>query len=222
MARCSIRKIFFASRASGCTRQSRRSGRNLPNSDAAYHGAGRPNAATTMVCARTQRARAPCIWTQLAWRLCPDAAAAAYAFRTRSVVAIALWTQRVSSGRRVSRQMASGRSLLRHHESRCSCRGICLPDEECHGNCARDAACLPDAACQGRWHLDGACHGTTSPDAAVKAQRVRMQLPRHIPSGRGVSWQLHSGHSTCSGHRVSRKMASGRSLPQHHASRRSC
>ena len=277
----------IASRASGCTRRSRCSGRNLANSDAAYYGAGRLNAATMAVCVQMQCARAPCIWTQLAWQLRPDAAAAAYAFRRRSVMAIALWTQRVSSGRRVSRQMASGRSLPWHHASRRSCQGttrpdaaavayafrmrsvmatalwtervfrmlgvkaggiltelamapcvqmqlsrhntsgrschsISLLDKKCHGNCSLDAARLPDAGCQGRWHPDGACHGTTRPDAAVKAQCVRIQLPRHNPSGRGVSWQLRSGHSASSGCRVSRQMASEWSLPRHHTSRRSC
>jgi len=129
------------------------------------------------VCVRTQCARAPYVWTQLVWRLQPDAAATAYAFRTRSVMAIALWTQRVFRTQGVK---ADGiwtepataphvqTQLSRHNASGCSCHGISLPDKECHGNCALDAVCLPDAGCQGRWHPDGACHGTTRPDAAVK------------------------------------------------------
>jgi len=55
----------IASRASGCTRRSRRTGRNFANPDASYHGVGRPNAATTVECVRTQRARAPCVRRQL-------------------------------------------------------------------------------------------------------------------------------------------------------------
>jgi len=58
-------KKKIASRVSGCTRGSRRTGRNLANPDAAYHGVGRPKAATTVLCVRTQRARAPCGWKQL-------------------------------------------------------------------------------------------------------------------------------------------------------------
>jgi len=84
---------------------------------------------------------------------------------------IALWMQCISSGHRVSRQMASEQckpwhhmsrcscqdttrpdtdikvqhvqtQLIRHKASGCSCRGIYLPDEECHGNCTMDTACV--------------------------------------------------------------------------------
>ena len=95
-----IKKKKIASRASGCTRRSRCSGRNLANPDAAYHGAKRSNAARQEPCVSS------CQGTTR-----PDAAAAAYAFRTRIVMAIALRTQCVSSGRRVSRQISSRLSV---------------------------------------------------------------------------------------------------------------
>jgi len=108
----------------------------------------------------------------------PDAAATAYPFRTRSVMASALWMQHVFRTQGVKAdgiQMEPATApriqmqLSRHNASGRSCHSISLPDDECHGNCALEGARLLDAECQGRWHPDGACHGTTRPDAAVKA-----------------------------------------------------
>ena len=77
-------------------------------------------------CAQTQFATAPCVRTQLARRLRSDAAATAYAFRTRSVRASAIWTPRASSGRRMSWRTATGRRLSRHQASRRSCQCDCI------------------------------------------------------------------------------------------------
>jgi len=120
-------KKKIVSRPSGCTRRSRRTGRNLANPDASYHGVGRVNAATTVVCVQRQRTRAPCIWMQL------------------------LWYIRFREG--VSGHEPSGRN-----------------------------ACVPDARCPGRWRQDDTCHGTSRPDAAIKAQHVQTQLSRHNAS----------------------------------------
>ena len=59
-----IRKKKIVSRAFGCTRQSRCSGRNLTNPDAAYHKMGSLNTATIVVCIWTQNTRAPYIRMQ--------------------------------------------------------------------------------------------------------------------------------------------------------------
>jgi len=111
----------------------------------------RSDAAATAYALRTRSVRAFAFWTQLSRQLRSDATATAYAFRTRSVKASAIWTQCVSSGRRMSWQITTGRRLSRHHTSRRSCQGDCI------------------------W----------------------TQLPRHMPSGRGVSGHLPSGRSAC-------------------------
>ena len=75
---------------------------------------------------RTTPVTAPRVRTQLSRRLRSDATATAYAFRTRSVRASAIWTQCVSSGRRMSWQITTGRRLSRHHTSRRSCQRDCI------------------------------------------------------------------------------------------------
>jgi len=141
---------------------------------------------------------------------CPDAAAATYTFWMRSVMAFVLWMLHVSSGRRVSRQMASRRCIPWHHMSKHSCRGTACSDAAAKAQYIQSqlprympsrrgvswqlrpghSACLTDAGCQGRWYLDRAGHGTTCPDAAVKVTAFR-------PSCRGTEYHSETFNHIC-------------------------
>ena len=179
-------KKKFASRASGCTRRSRRFGRNLLNSDAACHGTVRP-----------------------------DAAATAYAFCTRSVRAFAFWTQRVSSIRRMSWQIASGRRLSRHHASGRGWQGDCvrtqLPWHMPSGrgvsghSPSRRNACLTDAECQGKCLPYEVCQGICHPDAArvLQTQSVKANVVRTTHATASAFWTRSVRPFAIRTHRVS-------------------
>ena len=114
-------KKKIAARVSGCTRWSRRSGRNLANWDATYHGTGHPNAATTVVCIWTQRARVPCVGTRLLWHIRSGRHMSRYHMFRRSCQDamhsdIAVKTQCVQT------------QLSMHNASRCSCQCTTCPD----------------------------------------------------------------------------------------------
>jgi hypothetical protein len=86
-------KNKIASSASGCTRRTRRFGRNLLTPDAACHGTVRP----------TQLAKPPCVRTRNT---------AAYAYRTRSVSAFSFWTQPCQGIFLLDAAVSSGRSRV--------------------------------------------------------------------------------------------------------------
>jgi len=135
-------------------------------------------------------------------------------FILRVVRAFALWTQRVLSKRRVSRQMASRRlffcliillfRLCRLWRPDDECQGKCRPADECHGKWRTDderqGILLPDDECQRMWRLD---------DAYPQQMSTGRGVSGHMPSRRRVSWHISSGR------RVSGHLPAGRCAPRY-------
>jgi len=109
----SVRALTFCTQhmCSGC-RVSRQmaSGQHLPwyhTSRCSCQGTTHPNAAVKAQCVQMQLSRHNVSRHSCQCIMRPDEAAAAYAFQTRSVMAIALRRQHVSYRRRVSKQFSS-------------------------------------------------------------------------------------------------------------------
>ena len=203
-------KKKFASTASGCTRRSRRSGRNLATTDAARQRNVHRDAARQDT-VRRDAARQGTVRR--------DAA-------RQGTVRLDATASATAPGR-------SCHGILRLDEE---CQGICLLDAECQGICLLDAAATAprvqtqlsrrlrsDAAAMayafwtmsvwafafwtqrvssGRrmsWQIASGRRLSRRHASRRSCQGdcVRTQLPWHMPSGRGVSGHLPSGRSAC-------------------------
>ena len=129
---------------------------------------------------QTQRARAPCIRTQLPRRCAFGRSSPCTCIRTQLPRQCAFGRSlpgHLASGRGVSGHLPSGRRLPGHRASGRSCHGTTTPDatvtatasgRNSHGTTPPDATVMATAS--GR-----RCHGTTPPDATVTAPCVRTQ-----------------------------------------------
>jgi len=150
--------------------------------------------------------------------------ATANAFRTRSVRAYFLQTERMSSRHKLSWQRASGRGEQRHMPSG---RGVsghipfgrsgCVPDAKCHSrgfqDDTSDGMCLPDKECQGIFLTDRA-HVIQTQGIMAKGVRTTRAIAYAFRT-RSVRAYFLRTERMSSRRKVSRQRASGRREPWH-------
>ena len=150
--------------------------------------------------------------------------ATAYAFCMRHVGAYFFQTERMSSTRKVSRQMVSGRRELQHMPSGRGVSGhisygrsACLPDAKCHGKGRPDDAsnsiCLLHEACRGIFLSDGA---HVFHKQSVTANGVRTtRATAYTFQTRSVRAYFFRTERMSSRRKVSRQRVSGRREQRH-------